>query len=552
MESRFETPGFIQEPPFVHVRLNTTGALQPLTLSTAKNLGVLKQDGVPFMVAHALPPEAPASTRRLLRRWLLAPRSKESVNAMRQMLRAFSSDQALVLPSLHRVPPVAKVIAYITARTGTERLFRDVMDCVTGLKTLLENQRYEDLWNPLLKIVACETGLEDLARDEFVADLDDILHLLQKWLHDTSQSDDPLADCHVSEDVETQRAVERLFESNEAFRGVASQRQELVADAYQSLKSARQELCAALREGLPPDHPGVLVYNPFDNDICFKKKPLVDSHGAHDRRGKVKKERFTTKRLETNHSLTSLKFMICIVFCELQPSFQGENWDGAMVPRFRRFMAFTAAWGTIFGIFFGVAALMAYFIDVEPVVTEMSEGNPGDDFSVVPGGCNITSHRFIQKKYCTSSCTKPRSKIEKCQFWVEYTGIRLDSGDSFFDQFLTLGGVSCNTVPSLPATPEIGEATPCWKTNLNSTPGVYQCACTAYFASCSTHAGNCTKITDPAILWQRAQRENGDSMVYVWCFFGASILCLLPSLSFILWRCLGRSKGTEIVPEEQA
>lgn len=106
------------------------------------------------------------------------------------------------------------------------------------------------------------------------------------------------ADCHVSEDVETQRAVERIFESNEAFRGVASQQQELVADAYGSLKSARHELCEALREGLPPDQPGVLVYNPFDNDICFKKKPLVDSHGAHDRRGKVKKERFTTKRLE--------------------------------------------------------------------------------------------------------------------------------------------------------------------------------------------------------------------------------------------------------------
>lgn len=293
-----QTLQLAQEPPFVHVRLNTAGALQPLTLSTAKNLGVLKQDGVPFLVAHALSPEAPASARRLLRRWLLAPRSQESVHAMRQMLRAFSSDQALVLPSLHRVPPVAKVIAYITARTGSERLFRDVMDCVAGLKTLLEKQRYKDLWNPLLKIVASETGLEQLPRDEFLADLDDILQLLQKWLHDTSQSDDPLADCHVSEDAETQRAVDRLFESNEAFRGVASQQQELVADAYQSLKSARHELCEALREGLPPDQPGVLVYNPFDNDICFKKKPLVDSHGAHDRRGKVKKERFTTKRLE--------------------------------------------------------------------------------------------------------------------------------------------------------------------------------------------------------------------------------------------------------------
>ncbi len=31
----------------------------------------------------------------------------------------------------------------------------------------------------------------------------------------------------------------------------------------------------------------ILRYNPFDNDICFKKPPLVESHGAHDRRGKA-------------------------------------------------------------------------------------------------------------------------------------------------------------------------------------------------------------------------------------------------------------------------
>jgi len=287
-----------QDPPFVHVRLNTEGALQPLTLSTAKNLGVLKQDGVPFLVAHALPPEAPASARRLLRRWLLAPRSEESVHAMRQMLQAFISDKAMVLPSLHRVPPVAKVIAYITARTGTERLFRDVTECIWGLRKLLENERYTALWKPLLTMVAFDTGLNDLPREEFLGDLEDVLELLRKWLHDPNEADDALAEGQISTDPDTQRAVERMFESNEAFRGVASQQQELVADAYHGLKAARHELCEALREGLPAEHSDMLVYNPFDNDICFKKPPLVESHGAHDRRGKAKKERFTTKRLE--------------------------------------------------------------------------------------------------------------------------------------------------------------------------------------------------------------------------------------------------------------
>lgn len=207
----------------------------------------------------------------------------------------------------------------------------------------------------------------------------------------------------------------------------------------------------------------------------------------------------------------------------------------------------------ICALLLGAVSLMVYFSDVDPVAKEMSGGNPGDDFSVVPGGCNITSYRFIEKKYCKTHCTKPHLKTEACNFWVEYTGIRMDSGDSFFDQFVAVPGVSCSVVPGLPATPEIGEVTPCWKSNLDSTPAVYQCACTTYFASCSPHAGNCTKITDPAILWQQAQQFNGDNMVFFWCCLGASIFCLLPFLCFILWRlwrCFGRSKGTEIVPEE--
>ncbi len=35
----------------------------------------------------------------------------------------------------------AQVIAYITARTGTERLFRDITECIWGLQKLLENER---------------------------------------------------------------------------------------------------------------------------------------------------------------------------------------------------------------------------------------------------------------------------------------------------------------------------------------------------------------------------------------------------------------------------
>eukprot|EP00439_Symbiodinium_sp_Y106_P006719 s1052_g1.t1 len=225
-----------QDPPFVRVRLDTRGALEPLTLSTAKNLGVLKRDGVPSLVAAALPLEAPASARRLLKRWLLAPRCEETVHAMRQLLAVFLSVQAISLPALSRVPPVAKVIAYITARTASERLFRDVAECTEGIQSILDEERYGPLWPPLLKIVAADTGsaftreaLQELGQGFWAVpqreDLADVRQVIQRWLHDPSTPDEPGVQCEVSEDADTQRAVDRYFEANENFRGVASQEQ---------------------------------------------------------------------------------------------------------------------------------------------------------------------------------------------------------------------------------------------------------------------------------------------------------------------------------------
>lgn len=40
--------------------------------------------------------------------------------------RTLLASETLVLPPLSRVPSVGKVVAYLTARTGSERLFRDV------------------------------------------------------------------------------------------------------------------------------------------------------------------------------------------------------------------------------------------------------------------------------------------------------------------------------------------------------------------------------------------------------------------------------------------
>ena len=61
-------------------------------------------------------------------------------------------------------------------------------------------------------------------------------------LQDPADVDDALANSEISGDAETQRAVERYLEANEAFRATASQLQEPVRVAYEG--SARTDVVA--------------------------------------------------------------------------------------------------------------------------------------------------------------------------------------------------------------------------------------------------------------------------------------------------------------------
>ncbi|CAE8620921.1 unnamed protein product [Polarella glacialis] len=292
-----ETLRLPQNPPFLQVRLDSNGALQPLSLTTARNLGVLPRDGVPALVSYMVPPEAPAAARRLLRRWLLAPRSEAVVNSMRQLLAVLLSSGSLSLPPLHRVPPVAKVVAFITAQTANERLFRDLHDCCTGIMKILQGKEFAQLLVPLLAIVAEDIGEQSLDSKALAKQLLQVTEVIDDWLHDVDSPDEASAGVNISDDAATQRTVERFFEANEVFRGVASQDRETIAAAYSKVELAKSELCDAIREALPDDHRDALVYNPFDNDLCFREKHCERSSAAHDRRGKAKNLRFTTPRL---------------------------------------------------------------------------------------------------------------------------------------------------------------------------------------------------------------------------------------------------------------
>ena len=101
--------------------------------------------------------------------------------------------------------------------------------------------------------------------------------------------------------------------------------------------------------------------------------------------------------------------------------------------------------------------------------------------------------------------------------------------------------VSCDASPAIPAgAPTVGQVVPCWRSNINPTPGVYSCVCQnpgwtcvsmlvclvhtieraeqeskksqqellrGYFAQCPPYDGHCVKLTDPMALWAFVEEE---------------------------------------------
>eukprot|EP00927_Polykrikos_kofoidii_P072009 TRINITY_DN68186_c0_g1_i1.p1 TRINITY_DN68186_c0_g1~~TRINITY_DN68186_c0_g1_i1.p1 ORF type:complete len:743 (+),score=108.95 TRINITY_DN68186_c0_g1_i1:188-2230(+) len=144
-----------------------------------------------------------------------------------------------------------------------------------------------------------ETGEESLQSDKLAHDLDTARDLLSAYLHDEAQADTVGGGASCSIDVLTQKAFERFLASRETFRGMVSREQPHVLAAYSALEAATDVLCGVLREHLPPGAKDALIFNAFDRDLCFKIEPLgPEVARAHDRRGRTKADRFTSKHLE--------------------------------------------------------------------------------------------------------------------------------------------------------------------------------------------------------------------------------------------------------------
>ena len=91
------------------------------------------------------------------------------------------------------------------------------------------------LVSPLEVIVSTETG-QQCQRDEVAHEIINVVSLIDQWLQDEGAApDEAAAGVHVSDDDRTQRAVDRFFEANESFRGVASQEQPAVAKVFGAL-----------------------------------------------------------------------------------------------------------------------------------------------------------------------------------------------------------------------------------------------------------------------------------------------------------------------------
>lgn len=285
-----------QVPAFLKVKLDGKGALQPLSVSTAQNLGVLPRSGIPDLIKHMLPADAPRVARNLLKRWLLAPRSERVVHNMRKLLSIMAREKQLSLPPLRRCPSIAKVVAFLTARSASETLFGEIRGCCVEVLKVLQDPKFLPLQSTLLELVAAELGEETLTCELLVHSMQEAVTLLDKSLGDPYSRDEASVP-YISEDEQTVDTFRRFLEAQEPLRGAVSSTFPGVVTAEEELKECRNGLAQALQQGLEPNAKDALVFNPFDNDLTFKQKP-EEAEAAKTRKGKEKKDRFTTPALD--------------------------------------------------------------------------------------------------------------------------------------------------------------------------------------------------------------------------------------------------------------
>lgn len=130
----------------------------PLTLETAKQLGLMDDRAIPSLVSYLVPDSAPSGTRRFLKRYLLTPPPPTVAHAMGTLVNKLMS-QARSVPSL-TIPPVGKVLSLLRAGQASSQVYQELLTALKSTVAVIDTFGPDsDIVSSLMTILEYETGM---------------------------------------------------------------------------------------------------------------------------------------------------------------------------------------------------------------------------------------------------------------------------------------------------------------------------------------------------------------------------------------------------------
>jgi MutS domain V len=130
----------------------------PLTLETAKQLGLMEDRAIPSLVSHLVPDSAPSGTRRFLKRYLLTPPPPIVAQAMGMLVNQLMT-QTRSVPSL-TIPPVGKVLSLLRAGQASSQVYQELLAALKSTVTVIDMFGSDsDIIASLITVLEYETGM---------------------------------------------------------------------------------------------------------------------------------------------------------------------------------------------------------------------------------------------------------------------------------------------------------------------------------------------------------------------------------------------------------
>jgi len=296
--------------------LNSTQT-NPLSLETAKQLGLMDDQSIPSLISRLLPPSAPAATRRFLRRFLLTPPPPIVGDAMRELV-AFLHDSRMAMPPLG-VPPVGRLLALLRAGQASADVYGDILQALNIILVLDIFGSESAAVRSLMILLEHETGMAA-----------DPTSLRARCSAAVAAIEDVISPFHHAQPDRTSRSESdfisnfgrvipgAFFERNEAiWRGRV--RREASPASYEKVERAAETLAAAVAEdfwGLElgaadtlesdfPESKSPIVQDIFNNIFALRELPVHADAASkakyihpRDRFGKLLRNRYTTEAVQ--------------------------------------------------------------------------------------------------------------------------------------------------------------------------------------------------------------------------------------------------------------